>query len=390
MTSLETHQLDHSTADVLIVGGGVVGASIAYHLAPYRRVCLLEAESQPGYHATGRSAALFAEAYGPPLVRALTRCGRAFFERPPQGFSSVPLIHPRGTLFVGSAAQREDVLTLQRRLEAENKVVQWLEGPSVAHQVPVLRSEAAAFALLDNDAFDIDVDALLQGFLRGARSRGAQVVTDARVTRLERAGEFWRYEAGKHTGTSSVVVNAAGAWVDELAVLAGVSPIGIEPRRRSAFMFDAPPDVATANWPAVIAIDESWYFKPDAGLLLGSPANADHTVAHDVVAEELDIALGIYRIEEATTMAIRRPRSTWAGLRSFVSDGEPVWGFDDLVPGFFWAAALGGYGIQTAPGFGRLCAALINGDTVPDDLAQTGLPALRMVSRAKACAASEA
>jgi D-arginine dehydrogenase len=360
--------------DVAVVGGGIVGAAIACFLSPVRRVLLLEAEGQPGMHATGRSAALFTEAYGPPMVRALTRASRAFFEAPPAGFATVPLLHRRGTLFVGSAAQRDAVSGLQRRLAEEGIAAQWLDSDAVQARVPVLRPEAAACGLLDGDAFDIDVDALLQGFLRRARHAGARVRTGARLTALSRAGGRWQlHTADGEPATADVVVDAAGAWADEVAALAGARPIGIEPRRRSAFLFAAPEGVETARWPAVIAIDESWYFKPDAGLLLGSPANADPVAPHDVVAEEIDVALGIDRIERATTLTIRRPRSTWAGLRSFVVDGEPVCGFDDAAPGFFWAAAVGGYGIQSSPAFGRLCAALIAGLPAPPDIAAQGL-----------------
>jgi D-arginine dehydrogenase len=360
--------------DVAIIGGGIVGASIACHLAPRRRLLLLEAESQPGYQATGRSAALFAPSYGPPMVRALTRASQAFYECPPEAFSQTPLLQPRGALFIGREDQRAEVQALQQRLAADGIRSEWLDGEALRARVPVLRPEAAACGLFDASAFDIDVAALLQGFLRGARAQGAQVITNARVDALSHDGARWQVRAGDGVAVSAdVVVNAAGAWADAVAVLAGATPAGLEPRRRSAFLFTPPEDLATAHWPAVIAINEGWYFKPDAGLLLGSPANADPVPPHDVVAEELDVALGIHRIEQATTMHIRRPRSTWAGLRTFVADGEPVCGFDPAVPGFFWAAALGGYGIQTAPAFGRLCAALLAGQAVPDDLRAQGL-----------------
>jgi D-arginine dehydrogenase len=365
--------------EVTIIGGGIVGAALAYFLAPHRQVLLLEAEAQPGYHATGRSAALYSPAYGPPMVRALTRAGRPFFERPPDGFAPGPLWQPRGTLFVGSEAQRAEVMALQQRLGADGVAAKWLETAELRALVPVLRPEAAACGLLDTDAFDLDVDALLQGFLRGACARGVQVLTKARVTALHRQGQHWRFETESGaTGQADTVVNAAGAWADAVASLAGARPIGIEPRRRSAFLFEGPPGVPTRHWPAVIAIDESWYFKPDAGLLLGSPANADPVLPHDVVAEEFDVALGIDRIQTATTLQITRPRSTWAGLRSFVADGEPVWGFDPDLPGFFWAAAVGGYGIQSSPGFAQLCTALLLGLDVPQELAAQGLPACRL------------
>ncbi|MFO1291990.1 MAG: FAD-dependent oxidoreductase [Rubrivivax sp.] len=365
--------------DIAIVGAGIVGASIACHAAPRARVLLLEAEAAPGCHSTGRSAALFAPSYGPSAVRALTRASRAFFETPPAGFAPVPLLRPRGCLLVGGAAQRGEAEALCATLRAEGSAAELLDADAARALVPVLRPEAAAVALRDPAAFDIDVDALLQGFLRRARAHGAVVATEARVRTLVHDGGRWRIGlADARRYAASIVVDAAGAWADEVAGLAGARSAGVEPRRRSAFLFDPPAGVASADWPAVIALDESWYFKPDAGLLLGSPANADPTHAHDVVAEELDVALGIHRIEQATTMTIRRPRRTWAGLRSFVADGEPVLGFEPGLPAFFWAAALGGYGIQSSPALGALAAAWLRGETAPEPVAaQAGEAELR-------------
>ncbi len=191
---------------------------------------------------------------------------------------------------------------------------------------------------------------------------------------LSRSHDVWSLETeqGDHF-RASTVVNCAGAWVDKVAALAGVRGIGIEPRRRSAFLFEPPPGESHKSWPLVVGIDETWYFKPDAGLLLGSPANVDPVLPHDVVAEDLDIALGVYNIEAVTTLKIGRPKSTWAGLRSFVADGEPVCGFDDRVQNFFWAAAVGGYGIQIAPAFGHLCATMLLKGVVPKDITMQGL-----------------
>lgn len=354
--------------DIAIVGAGIVGASIAFHAAPHARVLLLEGEGAPGHHTTGRSAALYEPSYGPPAVRALTRASRVFFDSPPASFAPVPLLTPRGTLFAGRADQRAQAEALVAMLAAEGGTAELIDGAVARERVPVLRPEACALAVASPGAEDIDVDALLQGFLRGARAAGAVLACDARLVALDRAGAGpgWRLRcADGRVFEAAVVVNAAGAWADDVGALAGASPIGLEPRRRSAFVFEPPPGVDIARWPAVIDLDESWYFKPEAGLLLGSPANADPTHPHDVVAEELDIALGIHRIEEASTLTIRRPRRTWAGLRCFVADGEPVLGFDAVVPGFFWAAALGGYGIQSSPAVGALASAWLAGRPVP-------------------------
>jgi D-arginine dehydrogenase len=368
--------------DIAVVGAGMVGASIAYHLARAAHapsVLWLEAESAPGYHSTGRSAALYAPSYGPAQIRALTRAGRSFFEQPSEGFASVPLTSPRGILLPGAAHRVDAVRALSATLERDAHPHRVVEGEAITECVPVLRGQAAAMAVHDESARDIDVDALLQGFVRGARVRGVVSASQARVTALDRRGDRWRLRcADAREFDAGIVVNAAGAWADEVAKLAGSHGIALEPRRRSAFIFAAPEGTTSAYWPAVIDIDEQWYFKPDAGALLGSPANADPVIPHDVVAEEYDIALGIHRIEAATTMTIRRPKRTWAGLRSFVTDGEPVVGFDGGVDGFFWAAALGGYGIKTSPAFGRLAAALLMRQAVPDELLAAGLDASRL------------
>jgi D-arginine dehydrogenase len=365
--------------DVAIVGAGIVGASVAAALgaqAPALRVVLLEAEAGAGSHSTGRSAAMYEPSYGPPQVRALTRASLGALTAPPPGFATVPLLHARDSVFVADAKQRAGLGSMFETLRAEGLPVRWLDGAAVRARVPVLREAAAVAAMLDTSSSDIDVDALLQGFLRAAAASGAVLATGSRVLGLERRGARWRIGLDSGRSLSAhTLVNAAGAWADEVGALAGVQRIGLQPCRRSAFVFEPPAGLGVHGWPLVIDADETWYFKPDAGLLLGSPANADPVPPHDVVAQELDIATAIARIEAATTLTIRRPRRTWAGLRSFVPDGEPVVGFDRMAPGFFWAAALGGYGIQTSPAVGELAAALLLQQPLPRHLAEAGVRA---------------
>ena len=362
-------------ADVAIVGAGIAGTSLACWLAPHARVVIVEREDQPGVHATGRSAAMFMESYGPPQVRALTRASRAFLERPPAGFTDVPLLAPRGAMLVATEAQRAALEQHWQVLSAGSSTARRLEANQARALVPVLRAQGLAGATYEPDATDIDVHALHHGYLRAARRAGATLLCRAEVTAIERVGPAWELQAGTQRVRAGVLVDAAGAWVDEVARLAGVPAIGIEPRRRTAFTFAAPDGVDAARWPLVIGADEDWYFKPDAGQLLGSPANADPVPPHDVQADEFDVALGIHRIEQATTLAIRRPRHVWAGLRSFVADGELVGGFDAAVPGFFWLAGQGGYGIQTSAAMGEACAALVLGRALPPRLADAGLTA---------------
>ena len=364
-----------SNADFIVIGAGIAGASVAYWLTPHARVVVLEREPQPGYHSTGRSAALFIESYGTSQVRALTRASRAFFECPGKGFSEHPLLTPRGTLFVASDQQERLLEEYWNEVRSSSTVTRQLDRAETRSMVPVLRADRVIGSVYEPEACDIDVHALHQGYLREVRRRGAVLHCDAEVTRIESEGEQWKVYVGETTYSAPVVVNAAGAWADIVARMAGVAPIGIEPRRRSAFTFPPPPGVVTSAWPAVMGAEDDWYFKPEAGMLLGSPANADPVEPQDVQAEELDIALAIDRIESMTTLTIPRPARVWAGLRSFVVDGDLVGGFDAHTRGFFWVAAQGGYGIQTSAAMGEACAALARGLPFPQHIADFGLNA---------------
>lgn len=359
--------------DAVVIGAGMAGASVAYFLAPHARVVVLERETHPGVHATGRSAALFSETYGSPQVRALTRATRPFLEHPPEGFAAHPILTPRGTVIIGDADRVDAVVAMHDAMSSHTSDLKLLSPDELLAMVPVLRPEAARIGLHEPGAADIDVNELHQGFLRGLRARGGQLRTGVEIGAIERGPGHWYVDAGDTVYRAPLVLNAAGAWVDQVANLAGVHPLGIEPRRRSAFLFAAPDGLATARWPFVIDADESFYFKPDAGLLLGSCANADPVLPHDVQPEELDVALGIYRIEEATTLSIRRPVRTWAGLRSFVADGDLVGGFATDAPGFFWVAAQGGYGIQTSAAMAEACASMILGRPMPWHLVDQGI-----------------
>ena len=364
-----------NTSDTLIVGAGIAGASLAWRLAQRgHAVTLLEREAQPGTHSTGRSAAHFMESYGPPQVRALTRAGRGFYLNPPAGFSDDALITPRAALTVGRPDQTAQLDAIFEALNGSATRVRRLSAAEALALLPILDPAQVGGGVLDEDGYDMDVNALLQGFLRGARAAGTQLRTGAEVLSATHDGQAWTVAlAGGDTLRAATLVNAAGAWADVLAERAGARLIGIEPRRRSAFTFRAPEDMDPTDWPMVIDADETWYIKPDAGQLLGSPANADPTTPHDVQPEEMDIATGIYRIEEMTTLRIRRPTATWAGLRSFVKDGEIVIGFDAQAPRFFWLAAQGGYGIQSAAGASLLGASQILGDVMPPELAAQGV-----------------
>jgi len=360
--------------DVAILGAGIAGASLGFRLAEGRSVVVLERESQPGYHATGRSAAMFMQSYGPPAVRALTRASREFYAHPPDGFVQEQLLAPRGVLYLATHGQEALLQQTGATLRATCPDLELLPADAALARVGCLRPEVVHGALFERDAQDIDVHALHQGFLRGLRRQGGELRIGVQLERAQRNGSWWELRlAGGEALRARAVANAAGAWADEVAALFGAASIGLVPHRRSAFTFKAPEGLDASGWPAVVGVDESYYFKPDAGQLLGSPANADPTVPHDVVPEELDVATGIHQIESVTTLTIRRPTSTWAGLRSFVRDGEMVIGWDDACPGFFWLAGQGGYGIQSAAAASELAASLLRCEPLPGALAQHGV-----------------
>lgn len=362
--------------DVIVVGAGMAGASVGWQLAQAgRQVLALERESQPGYHTTGRSAALFEEHYGPLQVQALTRASRAFYEQPPAGFTDYPILHPRGVMYVGTAAQKALIDAAYAEAVKHSPDAQRLDGDALRALVPVL-NDSIVDGFVDDGARDIDVHALHQGFLRGMRQAGGQLWCNAEVSALalDGAHRTWTVTlADGRTAQTRTLVNAAGAWADHIGELAGARAMGLVPARRSAFTFPVPEGLDATHWPAVISADESFYFKPDAGQLLGSPANADATYPHDVQPEEEDIATGIWNIEQATTLSIRRPSHTWAGLRSFVADGEMVIGWDSHVPEFFWVAAQGGYGIQSAAGYSLLARNLLLAEPVDEQLLRQGV-----------------
>ncbi|HWJ95122.1 MAG TPA: FAD-binding oxidoreductase [Telluria sp.] len=360
--------MNSTKADFLVIGAGIAGASIAYWLSRHAQVIVLERESHAGYHSTGRSAALYMASYGPPQVRALTCASRAFFDAPPAGFCEHPLLTPRGALAFAREGQEAE-LDAHEALVRQVSSVDRLDKKETLACIPVLKPDRLVGAVLEKDAADIDVDGLLQGFLRGVRANGGSVVVDTQVQGLRRHDGQWQVSTNHGVISANVIVNAAGAWADEIGRLAGARPIGLVPKRRSAMLFTPPDGVAAGRWPLFMDTGHSFYVKPDAGLLLGSPFNADPVEPHDVQAEELDIATAIDVIQTQTTMTVRRPKHVWAGLRSFVADGELVGGHDPDVPGFFWAAGQGGYGIQTAPAAGMLYASLVRGEPVPDAVA---------------------
>jgi D-arginine dehydrogenase len=367
-----------TTADFLVIGAGAAGASAGCELAAAGQVVVLEQEERAGVHATGRSAALFSETYGNATVRALSRASRLFLADPPDGFGETALLSPRGAMFIASETELAR-LAAQAGAERATGAFVALSGAEVRARVPILRAEASAAGLYEAGAMDIDVDALHQGFLRGLRRRGGRLVVDARVVGLRREGGVWIANTRVGEFAAPIVVNAAGAWADQVAARAGLDVIGLTPKRRTAALIDGP-DIDFSAWPLVIEVGERFYFKPDAVRLLISPADETDAAPGDAQPEDLDVAIAADRIEKATTLVIRRITHRWAGLRTFAPDRTPVCGFDPRTEGFFWLAGQGGYGIQTAPALAQLTARLIAGASAAADEIAAAVSPARLVA----------
>jgi len=358
--------------DVIVIGAGIAGAGVAAELGGGVRTILLEQEAQPGYHTTGRSAAVFAESYGGETVRALSRASRPFLTRPPAGFTDTTLLTPRGFLFVAREDQQATLASFADQPDMR-RTGRRLTLAQARDCMPLLRPEYLAAALLDEGASDIEVHALHQGYLSLFRRNGGKLACNACVNAIRKIADGWQVTTTAGVYEAPLLVNAAGAWAEQVGRLAGVSGIGLQPMRRTAALVDVPPSEGMERWPLTIDIDEEFYFKPDAGRLLISPADETPSEPCDAVPEDLDLAIAVDRIERVTTLDIRRVHSRWAGLRSFVADRTPVAGFATDASGFFWLAGQGGYGVQTAPALSRFAATQILGQACPADLIDAGL-----------------
>ncbi len=360
-------------AEVLVIGAGIAGVSLAAELAPFMKVLVVEMEDHPCFHTTGRSAALFAEAYGSPVIRRLTRASRAFLEHPPSGFAEHPLLTPRGWMFVADEGRRDLLGALQEDINGTGGDLRTISLDEALLRVPILDPAWLAGALHDDQALDMDVHALHQGYLRQIRAAGGEVRTATRVEALERQDGHWVARTSEGVLRARLVVNAAGAWADRVGEAAGTRSIGLRPLRRTALMLDAPAGMDPRAWPMVVDAEEQFYFKPDGGQLLLSPCDETPMPPCDAHPDTLDVAIAVDRLEQACTLDVRKVGRTWAGLRSFVADRNPVVGFDPAVEDFFWVAAQGGYGIQTAPALSRAAASLLLGRGLPTDLMDLGL-----------------
>ncbi|SFJ25605.1 MULTISPECIES: FAD-dependent oxidoreductase [unclassified Phyllobacterium] len=355
---------DTIKTDVLVIGAGIAGIGVAAALASTHRVTVIEREDQPGYHSTGRSAAIFLPNYGNDVIRGLNKVSAPLFENRDTSLFPQPLLTPRGCLTVADAASIADLENFARTSVG----VEIISVDRAVEMVPILNADHIAAACYQADAWDIDVNALHQGWLRKAASLGVEIHTRSEVTGAERIGDEWHVQAGGKTFVAQTIVNASGAWADLTAALFGARPLGLTPLRRSIAVLPAPENHDTRGWPLVDDVNEAWYMKPDGGRMFVSPCDETPVDPHDAFADDMVLAEGLYRFEQAVTVPVTRVEHSWAGLRTFAPDRTPVAGFDADVEGFFWLAGQGGYGIQTSPALSALAAALIRGDAPEAEL----------------------
>lgn len=353
--------------DVAIIGGGIAGISAAANLAPLGSVVLLEAESILGYHATGRSAALYTECYGPGVIPRLTMASRPFFTEGAVDFGT-----PRGVMFAATKSQAGITAELHTKYSVMVPDLARISKAEIRDMCPAIDTSVISHGLFEPRAMDLDVSGIEQAFRRKAIDHGADIILGTRVTEIRRSTR-WDLLSGVGDVSARVIVNAAGAWADAVALLAGIAPLGVRPLKRSAFLTS--PSSDPRRWPMVVDVDEQWYFKPEGQNLLGSAASELPSPPMDARADEEDVARGIERINAVTSLDIGTVRSTWAGLRTFTPDRTPAVGFDADDPTFFWLVGQGGYGIKTSPAMGQLTAGLISNNIVPDALAELGITA---------------
>ena len=347
------------THDFLIIGGGIAGLSAAAELAPLGSTLVLEAEAHPAHHASGRSAALYEPRYGLPPVVELSLASW-------EGFQALPgMLSPRGLLIVARAEQRAEFIR-----DLDGFLLEDIGPEAACAMVPILNPKVVAFAARGQHAWDIDTDLLIQTHIRRLRAAGGDLRCKARAQTIMRRDGLWYVTTAQGVETARILINAAGAWADQVAALAGVAPVGITPYRRSMARIPAPGGLDVSGWPMIFGCGESWYAKPDAGALIVSPAEEHATEPHDAWADDMVLAEGLARYEEMVTEPVTRMLANWAGLRSFAPDRVPVIGPDPDQPAFFWLAGQGGYGFQTSPAIAALVADLLAGRAgrLPSDL----------------------
>ncbi len=362
----------------MIIGGGIAGLSAAARLAPHGKVIVIEGEGSLGYHASGRSATFYHFGLGNGPVRALTACSRDFFENPPEDFAAAPLCRPTPALFIAREEMVEALATMEAGMKLYTDTTSRVSLAEVEALCPILKTGLGAVveAVVDTGGRRLDADGLLQGYARSLKQAGGEVYTGQRIARVAREGTNWAVtsEKGEHFA-APILINASGAWADHFAAMAGVAPIGIQPKRRTIIQFDPPPGMEIKDWPFVKAAVDEFYMIPESGRIMASPVDEVDSDPLDAAPEEYDLALAAWRVEEYTHLTVPRIAHRWAGLRSFVADRVLVAGFEANADGFFWLAGQGGYGLQTAPTMARCVESLLCKTPWPNDLAAMGVTA---------------
>jgi D-arginine dehydrogenase len=363
-------------ADFLVIGGGIAGMSAAARLAQHGKAVVLEAEEALGYHSSGRSATFSHYGIGRGTVRGLTSWSRPFFLSPPGGFADVPLAKSAPALFIATEEMREELARLAEEMRRFTDAIHAADEAEMLALFPPLRlgPEAVVAGVVDTGGLRLDADALLQSFARAVRAAGGEILTGRRVARVDRIANGWRAETARGESWSApVLVNAAGAWADRVAGLAGVRPLGLKPLRRTIIVVDAPAGADVRHWPFVKSAVDDFYILPESGRLMASPVDEVEDEPCDAQPEEYDVALAAWKVEQYTTLAVARIAHRWAGLRTFTADRVPAAGFAPDAPGFFWLAGQGGYGLQTAPAMAEAAEALITGAAWPEGLREVGV-----------------
>ncbi|MCC3861990.1 NAD(P)/FAD-dependent oxidoreductase [Pseudemcibacter aquimaris] len=364
-------------SDFIIIGAGIAGASVAYELSKHGKAIILEAESQPGYHTTGRSAAIFETTYGggDPIIRAIVLASGKFLRNPPDGFTEHDLLHPRDMIYIAPKSDREKLTQAYEKLRKQSDNVRLIEKQEINKLIPILNENYGDLAfIMENEIADIDVHALHEGYLKGARSNGSDLHTNSKVVEIDKTGDQWIIKTESGEFSAPIIINAAGAWVDEIAQLAGVKEIGIEPLRRTVITIDAPAGIDSIDhWPMINELAEVFYFKPDAGKVLISPCDKTLSEPCDAQPEEIDVAYAAHYFQECTDIEVRKIDHKWAGLRNRTKDGYPAIGYDPEAEGFFWLAGQEGIGIMTSPALSRIAASMVLGHDIPDDIKEIGI-----------------
>ena len=358
-----------------VVGGGIAGASAAYHLLKADRsleIILVEAEDQLGYHTTGRSAALLLENDGTESTRSIVQASVDFLLNPPEGLTENVFVRPRDVMHIATFEQSASV---DRFLEENSNgriPTKEISKSEAKKRFPALREQGLDRVVVDEGAGDIDVHCLHQAYLNNFRKNGGQIKPSTRIDSATRNGDHWNLETKMGDIPVDLIVNAAGAWGDQVAIRAGVEPVGLQPRRRTAFTVNSSePNIQ--KWGMIADIDLQFYCKPDGQQLLCSLAEENPSEPCDAKHDEADVALAIERINAATTLDIRSVQTAWTGLRTFAPDRSMVIGPDTTDDSFFWCVGQGGTGIMTSPGVGRLLADLFTAGKPSEHFYKTGL-----------------